>query len=231
MAKTNLNWSSGNTKVGKLKHKYKKILTFDIPAYKSADGFITCPGAKACISTCFSRFGFYRMPHKAALMEHNLKIVRGNPARFVKMAIEDLKRLKPNLVRLFSAGDFTSQAIVNAWFKIARQFPNTRFYAYSKTFAIWDLKTNRPDNFSITQSFGGIHDSKIDLNESHSRIFTSNYARLKAGYQQGSVTDELAVEAQPGTKIGLIVHGVKKFNEAQKKYFDGKPDEALISKG
>jgi len=230
MSKTNIHWSTGNTKVGKLKHKYKKIVTFDIPAWKSADGTVTCLGAKACINGCFARFGFFRMPHKAALMEHNLKLVQGSPSRFVKMAIEDLKRLKPNLVRLHASGDFTSQAIVNAWFKIARQFPNTRFYCYSKVFNIFDLKTNRPDNFSVTQSFGGIDDDKIDLLESHSRIFTSDYARRKAGYAQGSLTDELATEAQPGTKIGLIFHGVKKLSDAQKKYFDGKPDEALTGK-
>lgn len=221
-SKNHLRWGDSNAKVMKLKAQFEKVLTFDLPAYQSADGFRVCPGAGACKGPCYAQQGNYNFPNVKRNLEHNLAFARRNIRSFTRAVISDLARLKPNLIRLHSSGDFFNQAYLNAWFKVAKTFPGIRVYCYTKSLHL-DF-SGKPDNFAITQSEGGIWDAQIDESKSHARIFTSKYARLKAGYAQGSHSDLLAVNATDGTRIGLEYHGSKNLTDAQKKYFSGSDD-------
>lgn len=220
--KTILKWGDSNKKVMKLVPKFGKTVTFDLPAYKSADGFKVCPGAGACAAVCYAQQGNYNFPNVKRNQEHNLAMARKNLRSFVRAAIADLKALKAKLVRVHSSGDFFSQAYVNAWFRIARALPGVRFYAYTKSFVGFDVFSNKPDNFAITQSEGSLRDDLIDPSKSHARIFADARARIDAGYAPGNTSDERAVRAKDGTKIGLEYHGVKKLTDAQTKFFGGK---------
>jgi hypothetical protein len=206
-----LKWSFNNEKVSKL-----DAVSFGIPAFESADGFKTCPKAGACAAICYARQGHYRMPNVVEAREFNLRIVRGDLDRFVAMAVEDLKKIPNRTIRVHDSGDFFSEDYLRAWYKIARAFPEKRFYSYTKSLHL-KLWVNRPANFQVIQSEGGQLDPAIREERPHARIFATNYARRKAGYGDGHMTDTLAI--QGANKIGLVYHGNKNLTEAQDKYF------------
>lgn len=210
----NLKWSKHNSKV----NKFKNAITFGLPAGYSATGFKVCIGMGACASVCFAKQGFYVVPAVAAAREHNLTIIRSSVDDFKIKAIEDLTRMsKVKIVRVHDSGDMINQAYLNAWYDIARAFPYKKFYSYTKSLTL-DLWTNKPINFTIIQSEGGIWDHLINKKKSHSRIFSSHYQRRKAHYRNGSNTDILALRGE--TRIGLRYHGVKALTATQRKFFN-----------
>jgi len=209
--KFHMKWSFGNSKLAKL-----DTVSFNIPAFRSADGFQCCPKAGACATLCYARQGRYILPNVAASREFNLAIVRGNLNRFVEMATEDLSKIKNSTVRVHDSGDFFSQPYMDAWFAIAKAFPDKKFYAYTKSLHL-DRK-QQPKNFQIIQSVGGLMDDQINPRKSHSRIFSSVYQRRKAGYVDGNKDDKPAIDGV--IKIGLVYHGVKNLKEGQKRWLD-----------
>ena len=209
MPKLNLKWSFGNSKLVKT-----DTVSFNIPAFRSADGFETCPKAGACATMCYARQGRYMIPNVAGAREFNLDIVRNRLAEFVGMATEDLLRIKNKIVRIHDSGDFFSQQYVDAWFQLARSFPEKKFYAYTKSLHL--DRSLCPENLQVVQSVGGLMDDAIDPEESHSRIFVSHYDRRKAGYVNGNKDDTPAINGE--TRIGLVYHGNKHLKEGQKRW-------------
>lgn len=163
---------------------------------------------------CYARQGRYIMPTVQRAREFNLDIVRNRLAAFVGMAIEDLGKIKNATVRVHDSGDFFSQQYMDAWFEIASNFPDKKFYAYTKSLHL--DRSGCPDNFQIIQSVGGLMDDAIDPTQSHSRIFTSHYERRKNGYVNGNTNDKPAINGE--TRIGLVYHGVKNLKEGQKRW-------------
>ena len=47
-----LHWSDGNEKL-----KRTRVVSFNLPAFRSADGFVVCPGAAGCANVCYARQG------------------------------------------------------------------------------------------------------------------------------------------------------------------------------
>lgn len=211
MPKYNLKWSFGNSKLAKT-----DTVSFNIPAFRSADGFATCPKAGACATLCYARQGYYVMPQVAATREFNLGIVRGDLEKFKTLALEDLKKIKNTSVRVHDSGDFFSQEYLDAWFQIAKSFPEKKFYAYTKSLHLDRSKS--PDNFQIVQSVGGLMDAEINTGESHSRIFSTHYQRKKAGYVDGNINDQPAIDG--AIRIGLVYHGSKNLKIGQKRWLD-----------
>lgn len=207
----NLKWSTNNTKVAKL-----GAISFGIPAFEAADGFKTCPGAGACAAVCYARQGHYVRGAVSSAREHNLKIARTDLKDFEAKAIEDLNRINNKIVRLHDSGDFFSQDYYDCWNRIAKQFPDKIFYAYTKSLHL-ELWRDKAKNFKITQSEGGKLDHEINKKKPHARIFATDYSRRKAKYGDGHNTDTLAIRG--AKKIGLIYHGNKNLTPAQKVYF------------
>ena len=211
MMQLNLKWSFNNSKLEKL-----DTVSFNIPAFRSAGGFETCPKAGACATLCYARQGRYIMPGVQAPREFNLAIARNDIEAFTAYAVADLKQIKNKIVRVHDSGDFFSQAYMDAWFYVARQFPEKKFYAYSKSLHLDRSKC--PKNFQIIQSVGGLMDDAINPKQSHSRIFSSVYQRKKAGYVDGNKNDKPAIDG--ATKIGLVYHGTKNLLPGQTKWLD-----------
>jgi hypothetical protein len=202
----NLKWSKGNTKLEKL-----DTVSFNLPAFKSADGFKVCPKAGACATVCYARQGRYVMPNVAKSREFNLAIVRDSVERFEALAAEDLGRIRNRIVRVHDSGDFFSQRYLDAWFRLAERFPEKKFYAYTKSLHLdW---SGCPGNFQLIQSVGGLMDDAIDKRKSHSRIFASHHDRIKAGYVNGNKDDQPAIDGERA--IGLVYHGVRNLKEGQ----------------
>ncbi len=201
---TQLKWSTGNSKLKKL-----KTVSFNLPAFRSADGFHVCPKAGGCATVCYARQGYYVMPAVAATREFNLKIVRKSLKTFIKQATADLTKLKHKIVRLHDSGDFFSQAYLNAWIEVIKAHPTKKFYAYTKSLHL-DFSAV-PSNFQIIQSAGGIMD--VDESKSHSRIFASHDDMVAAGYEDGNETDQAAIDGVQ--RIGLVYHGSKSLKTGQ----------------
>lgn len=196
---TNLHWSRMNRKLRRL-----GAVAFGIPAYRSSDGFVTCPNAGVCAAICYARTGAYTIGVVARPRERNLEFLRTHPLEaFVEAVLEDLARLKAQLVRVHDGGDFFSQAYLEAWYAIARRSPSRRFYAYTKSFHL-DLWSARPENFTVIQSLGGRDDSGIDPARPVARIFHEPGVMLEAGYAD-SAGDQAALAGEQ--RIGLVYHG------------------------
>ena len=206
MPALNLKWSQGNSKLRKT-----GTISFNLPAFRSADGFHVCPKAGACATLCYARQGRYIMPTVAASREFNLTKVRGDLSLFYTEAVADLARLKSSSIRVHDSGDFFSQEYMDTWFRIARVYPKKKFYAYTKSLHLrWQ---EAPKNFQIIQSVGGLLDGSINKRRSHSRIFATVSDRKKAGYVDGNKNDQPAIDGE--TRIGLVYHGNKNLKEGQ----------------
>lgn len=205
----NLSWSRGNTKLKKL-----QTVSFNLPAFRSKDGFHVCPKAGFCATVCYARQGRYVMPNVAATREANLVKARG-PV-FPSLAIQDLKRIRATVIRLHDSGDFFDQAYLDAWLEVMRAFPEKSFYAYTKSLHL-DF-SQRPSNFQVIQSMGGMLDDSIDTSKPHARIFVSHRQRRRAGYVDGNVNDGPAIRGEQ--KIGLVHHGTRKLKPGQILYLN-----------
>lgn len=209
MAKLNLKWSTSNSKLKKL-----NTISFNLPAFESADGFKVCPKAGGCATMCYARQGYYVMPAVAATREFNLAKVRGNIQQFRELLLDDLTHIKNKIIRIHDSGDFFSQEYLNVWIDAAINFPKRKFYAYTKSLHLNFAKV--PSNLQIIQSVGGLMDKQIDKTKSHSQIFVSHKDRKAAGYVNGNLNDMPAIKGVQ--KIGLVYHGSKNLKPGQITY-------------
>jgi hypothetical protein len=185
------------------KLKKDSIFNFDIPAYKSSTGLITCPHAKDCISNCYARQGTYIFSNVKAKHEKNLQATLEND--FCENMIIDVIESKANIIRIHSAGDFYNKEYISKWLKIIDALPHVTFYAYTKSFKMFD-GIELPKNFKIIQSQGGIYE--IDENKAHSKVF-ENESDIPKNYSKAIESDLNAVY---NDKIALVYHGSKKHN-------------------
>ena len=211
--------SEGNSKLVKTSGETYKVIGFGIPAdydvILMGEHINTCPGASACKAVCYAKQGRYMMPNVANAKAGNLKA--SVLPSFVDDTVRELKRRRTyNVIRIHDAGDFYNQAYYNRWCDIARAMPDRIFYAYTKALHL-DLYTGKPDNLRIIQSLGGRYDNLVDMSRPHSRIFSSDDARIAAGYVDGNVNDIPAIEGE--TNIGLTYHGTRHLTLAQIKHF------------
>ena len=70
------------------------------------------------------------------------------------------ERLK--VLRIHDSGDFFNKTYFRAWIRVARERPDTVFYAYTKSLPYWvDLLDEIPSNLRLTASRGGRWDYLI----------------------------------------------------------------------
>jgi hypothetical protein len=188
------------------KLKRSGIYSWGIPAYKSASGMVTCPGAKSCIVGCYAKNGRYAMPNVKLAQEKRLALSLTDS--FVETIDAELKARKVNKLRVHDSGDFYSLEYLNKWIEIARLNPKTLFYAYTKMIPLLKMVSDFPGNFVIIKSFGGKWDDQIDPEtDRHSKVFSTIDALKVAGYADVTELDERAFGDNP--KIGLVYHGPK----------------------
>lgn len=186
--------------------KYSRIFNFTIPAFQTKEGFRTCPMAGVCASGCYAKMGAYVWPKVYAKHAENLALTQTES--FVSAMSDEIKRVKPDLVRIHDAGDFYSAEYLDKWLKIIQSFPNVQFYAYTKSVSLIKSAGILPSNFTVIFSLGGKEDSKIDpTTDRHSRVFPSLESLLAAGYVDTSHDDTNAIGENH--RIGLVYHGNK----------------------
>ena len=113
---------------------------------------ITCPGAGACASFCYS-LKAWRYPSAFFRQVQNTLLIRFD---LVRIANEFQKLKKVDTVRLYVDGDFDSLRTVSFWFDLIKINPTIQFYGYSKS---WDILASFPGeypaNYTLNLSSGG----------------------------------------------------------------------------
>ena len=102
-----------------------KPYSFSLPAGK------TCPGATSiCASSCYAKKGRCDLPDTKNAWKHNL--IQLNRTKF--KALDTIPETP--FFRIHVGGDFYSQAYINTWTKLIASRPNTKFWAYTRSFKL-----------------------------------------------------------------------------------------------
>ncbi len=133
--------SFGNSKLP------KGTMIFNLPAV------ITCPlRTPLCEKSCYALKAEVQYRHVVPqARHHNLDRVR--KGLFKGLMIEAIQKhhKKIKAIRIHESGDFLSQSYLNDWFAIAKEFPEFKFYAYTKSFHL--TFDDKPANFTLIASF------------------------------------------------------------------------------
>lgn len=195
--------TNNNSKLKKSSIKHNaKIYAFDIPAYKTATGKITCPFAQDCVKYCYAQKGAYVWT--PAKKKHNQNYINTQNANFVDMIQEEINRKrKITHIRVHSSGDYYSPKYLNKWLTIAKNNPNIIFYSYTKSIPLVN-KIDKPSNYIFIYSEGSKVDYLINKNDRHAKIFNNQKELLEKGYINASDDDLMAIT--DNKKVGLIFH-------------------------
>lgn len=183
----------------------KRVFNFGITAYKSMTGKLICPFAKDCVKFCYAQKGTYSWSNVKPAFERRYELTKTD--NFIDLMNSEIKRKKVDFLRIHDSGDFYSKSYIQKWFKIANQNPKVKFYAYTKSFILFQGLTI-PNNLDIIFSEGGKHDKLINTKiDRHARIFDNKEELTKQGYIDASKNDLLATKFfNKSNKVGLIFH-------------------------
>lgn len=134
-----------------------------------------CIGKGECDKWCFMNDGFYNMPIVKAKHEKNLKDSMQDD--FIYKMHEEIKKLKPEAIRIHSGGDFYSREYLNKWLWIIDNNPNVVFYCYTKSIPLF-LHMKQRENFRIVYSLGGKWDYLIKEHNLRSCETVNYYSNL-----------------------------------------------------
>ena len=197
------------TQNSKLKNTSRKlgvrVFNFGIPAYKSASGKLTCPMAKDCVKFCYAKKGAYIWSNVKPAFEKRYELTKTDS--FVDAMNAEIKRKKPDYVRVHDSGDYYSAAYLKKWITVAIHNPDVKFYSYTNMVDLV-LKTSLPDNYDIIFSDSGKQKHLINKRvHRHTRIFSTHEGMTSAGYVDASTVDLLATKwFSKNKKVGLIFH-------------------------
>jgi hypothetical protein len=201
-----MNLLTQNTKLKKTsKELGLRVFNFGIPAYKSASGKLTCPMADSCVKFCYAKKGAYIWSNVKPAFEKRYQLSKTD--MFVDAMNAEIRKKKPDYVRVHDSGDYYSRAYLKKWIDIANSNPNVRFYSYTNMIDMI-LKTSLPDNYDIIFSDSGKQKHLIDERKHrHTKIFKSNDDLNSAGYTDASSIDLHATRWFNNTvKVGLVFH-------------------------
>ena len=211
-----LKFGHGNAKLG------KEVWTFSLPA-----GWF-CPSADKCLSRadrktgritdgpntefrCFSASGELRTNVRAARW-HNARLLkrRKTVEQIADLILRSLD-VEAEIVRLHVSGDFYTQDYFDAWMKVAQQRPDTSFYGYSKSLAMWLNFIARmgslPGNVILTASYGGKDDHLIEQHNLRSARVVFSQAEADSLGLEIDHDDSHAMKHGPS--FALLIHGVQ----------------------
>lgn len=137
----------------------RDILIFNLPPGKS------CLNCKECYKTCYARKAYRQYPNVKISWNYNLELAKNDPDKLFNSIANQLKSTKKNIIRIHSSGDFFSQGYIDLWEKIIKNFPNKKFYVYTKVNKLLDFSNIRKlNNFNLIKSFidGHLNYGSID---------------------------------------------------------------------
>lgn len=182
-----------------------RVFNFGIPAYKSASGKLTCPMADSCVKFCYAKKGAYIWGNVKPAFEKRYELSKTD--EFVDAMNAEIRKKKPDYVRVHDSGDYYSRAYLQKWIQVAIHNPDVRFYSYTNMVDMI-LKASLPDNYDIIFSDSGKQKHLIDeTRHRHTKIFSSKSNLIDAGYTDASSLDLYATRWFNKTnKVGLVFH-------------------------
>ena len=215
---TLLKFGSGNSKLA------PNIFTFSLPAGYS------CPGAKECLSKatlqpdgryklvdgkhtkirCFTAIDEALKPAVRKARWHNFDALRGKTKEQMVSLIESsLPGVRwKYIVRIHVSGDFFNQAYFDAWLTVAKNNPQTVFYAYTKELPSWVARrTEIPSNLNLVASYGGKHDWMIDAYKLRSAKIVLSEKEAEVLNLEIDHDDSNAYEGK--SDFALLLHGTQ----------------------
>ena len=201
-----MNLLTQNTKLKKTsKELGLRVFNFGIPAYKSASGKLTCPMADSCVKFCYAKKGAYIWSNVKPAFEKRYQLSKTD--MFVDAMNAEIRKKKPDYVRVHDSGDYYSRAYLKKWIDIANSNPNVRFYSYTNMIDMM-LKTSLPSNYDIIFSDSGKQKHLIDeTKHRHTKIFSSHADLDRASYTDASSIDLMATKwINKTNKVGLVFH-------------------------
>ena len=182
-----------------------RVFNFGIPAYKSASGKLTCPMADECVKFCYAKKRAYIWSNVQPAFEKRYQLSK--TIEFIDAMNAEIKKKRPDYVRVHDSGDYYSRSYLAKWITIAKQNPDVRFYSYTNMVDMI-LKTNLPDNYDIIFSDSGKQKHLIDEERHrHTKIFNDIDVLNSAGYIDSSSIDLMATKwFSENKKVGLIFH-------------------------
>lgn len=182
-----------------------RVFNFGIPAYKSASGKLTCPMADECVKFCYARKGAYIWGNVKPAFEKRYELTKTD--KFIDAMNAEIKKKRPDYVRVHDSGDYYSKAYIDKWLAIAIHNPDVKFYSYTNMVQLFKA-IDLPDNFDIIFSNSGKQKHMIDKAiDRHTDIFKSEDDLNNAGYINASKLDLYATKwFNKNNKVGLIFH-------------------------
>ncbi len=202
-----MNLLTQNSKIKKTsKHFGVKLMNFGIPAYKSASGKLTCPMADECVKFCYAKKGAYIWSNVQPAFEKRYELSKTD--KFIESMNDEIRRKKPDFVRVHDSGDYYSRAYLNKWIQIAKDNPDVKFYSYTNMVKL-TKEVQLPDNYDIIYSDSGKQKHLINAEQDrHTRIFSSTSDLTDSGYVDSSEYDLQATKwySPDNHKVGLVFH-------------------------
>ena len=182
-----------------------RVFNFGIPAYKSASGKLTCPMADSCVKFCYAKKGAYIWSNVKPAFEKRYQLTKTDD--FVEAMNAEIRKKKPDYVRVHDSGDYYSPAYLKKWIEVAIHNPDVRFYSYTNMVDMM-LKTSLPSNYDIIFSDSGKQKHLInERKHRHTKIFSSNSDLISNGYVDASSIDLMATRwFSKNHKVGLVFH-------------------------
>ncbi len=182
-----------------------RVFNFGIPAYKSASGKLTCPMADECVKFCYAKKGAYVWSNVQPAFEKRYQLSK--TLEFIDAMNAEIKKKRPDYVRVHDSGDYYSRSYLAKWITIAKDNPEVRFYSYTNMVDMMH-KAELPSNYDIIFSDSGKQKHLIDKSvDRHTQIFDTKDNLKDAGYVDASDTDLYATKWFNDTnKVGLVFH-------------------------
>jgi hypothetical protein len=201
-----MNLLTQNTKLKRTsKNLGLRVFNFGIPAYKSASGKLTCPMADACVKFCYAKKGAYIWSNVQPAFEKRYQLSKTD--KFVEAMNTEIRKKKPDYIRVHDSGDYYSRAYLQKWIQVAIHNPDVKFYSYTNMVDLM-LNTSLPDNYDIIFSDSGKQKHLInEKKHRHTKIFDSVDDLVNSGYVNASKIDLYATKwFSKNKKIGLVFH-------------------------
>ena len=201
-----MNLLTQNSKLKKTsKNLNLRVFNFGIPAYKSASGKLTCPMADECVEFCYAKKGAYVWSNVQPAFEKRYQLSK--TLEFIDAMNSEIKKKRPEYVRVHDSGDYYSRSYLAKWITIANENPSVKFYSYTNMVDMIK-NTKLPDNYDIIFSDSGKQKHMIDQSaDRHTKIFKSKEDLLSKGYVDASDTALYATKWFTKTnRVGLIFH-------------------------
>lgn len=120
--------SQGTTKLG------EAIFGWSIPPVR------TCPGrSETCSRLCYATHGRFATNKVKKLMQWRFE--QSKRKDFVDLMVDEIYRRGVLVCRIHVSGDFYSPTYTGAWTSIAARSPQTRFFAYTRSYRVEAIET------------------------------------------------------------------------------------------